>query len=87
MWRRYFHENPEILNTVKAQKPILWAEILFKITQRHLQVMIDSTVIICDHSDHVTAKVDRGEPVQVVRMVMNPPCVLLFTFLWDILPF
>ena len=38
--------------------------------QKHLQVMFDSTVIICDHSDHVTAKVDRGEPVQVVRMVI-----------------
>ena len=42
----------------------------FKMIQKHLQVMFDSTVIICDHSDHVTAKVDRGEPVQVVRMVI-----------------
>ena len=42
----------------------------FKMIQKHLQVMFDSTVIICDHSDHVTAKVDRDETVQVVRMVV-----------------
>ena len=38
--------------------------------QKHLQVMFDSTVIICDHSDHVTAKVDRDEPVQVIKMII-----------------
>ena len=49
----------------------------FKMIQKHLQVMFDSTVIICDHSDHVIAKVDRGEPVQVVRMVIW--CIIYFS--------
>ena len=31
--------------------------------------MFDSSVIMCDHSDDVTAKVERDEPIQVVRMV------------------
>ena len=42
----------------------------FKMIQKHLQVMLDGTIIICDHFGHVTAKVDREEPVQVVRMVI-----------------
>ena len=50
---------------------------LFKMIQKHLKVVFDSTDIICDHSDHVTAKVDRGEPVQVVRMVIQ--CIMSFS--------
>ena len=38
--------------------------------QNLFKVISDNTVIIFDHSDHVKAKVDRGEPVQVVRMVI-----------------
>ena len=49
----------------------------FQMIQKHLQVMFDSSVIICDHSDHVTAKVDRDEPVQVVRMVIW--CIIHFS--------
>ena len=49
----------------------------FKMVQKHLKVAFDSTVIMCDHSDHVTAKVDRGEPVQVVRMVIW--CIISFS--------
>ena len=30
----------------------------------------DSSVIICDHFDDLTVKVERGEPIQVVRMVI-----------------
>ena len=45
--------------------------------QKHLEIMFDDKVIIFDHSDHVTVKVDWSEPVQVVRMVIweffNPP--------------
>ena len=48
----------------------------FKIIQMHLQVIFDSKVIICDHSNHVKAKVDRDEPVQVVRMVQW--CIIYF---------
>ena len=43
---------------------------LFKMIQKNFKVTFDSIAIIFNHSDHVTAKVDRGEPVQVVRMVM-----------------
>ena len=32
--------------------------------------MFDSSVIMCDYSDDPTAKVERGEPIQVVRMVL-----------------
>ena len=42
----------------------------FKMIQKHFKVTFDSTAAIFDHSDHVTAKVDRGEPVQVIRMVI-----------------
>ena len=38
--------------------------------QKYVQVTFDSTVIIYDHSHHVTVKVDRSEPVQVIRMVI-----------------
>ena len=38
--------------------------------QKLFKDMFDSTEIISDHFDHVTAKVDRGEPVQVIKMVI-----------------
>ena len=41
---------------------------LFQMIQNLFKVISDSTVIILDHSDHVKVKVDRGEPVQVIRM-------------------
>ena len=41
---------------------------LFHMIQNLFKVISDSTVIIFDHSDHVKVKVDRGEPVQVIRM-------------------
>ena len=49
----------------------------FKIIQMHLQVIFDSKVIICDHSNHVKAKVDRDEPVQAVRMAIW--CIIYFS--------
>ena len=52
--------------------------------QKLVKDTFDSTAIIFDHSDQVTAKVDRDVPVQVIRMVMNPSGVVLFTFLWVI---
>ena len=45
---------------------------LFQMSQKLFKDMFDSTAIIFDHSDHVKVKVERGEPVQVIRMVMNP---------------
>ena len=57
---------------------------IFQMIQKLFKATFDSTEIIFDHSDHVTAKVDRGEPVQVIRMVMTPPNVVVFTLLWAI---
>ena len=42
----------------------------FQMIQKHFKVTFDSTVTIFNHSDHVTAKVDRDVPVQVIRMVI-----------------
>ena len=49
----------------------------FKMIQKHLQFIFNSTVIIFDHSNNVKAKVDWGEPVQVVRMVIW--CIIHFS--------
>ena len=43
---------------------------LFQMSQKLVKDTFDSTEIISDHSDHVKAKVDRGVPVQVIRMVI-----------------
>ena len=43
---------------------------LFQMIQKLFKIIFDSTVIIFDHHDLVKAKVDRGEPVQVIRMVI-----------------
>ena len=40
----------------------------FQMIQNLFKVISDSTVIIFDHPHHVKAKVDKGEPVQVIRM-------------------
>ena len=45
---------------------------LFQMIQKLFKVAFDRTVIIFDHYDHVKAKVDRGEPVQVIRMGITP---------------
>ena len=57
---------------------------LFQMSQKLSKDTFDSTAIIFDYSDHVKAKVERGEPVQVIRMVMNLSRVVLFTVLWVI---
>ena len=49
----------------------------FKMIRKHLQFIFNSTVIIFDHSNNVKAKVDWGEPVQVVRMVIW--CIIYFS--------
>ena len=46
------------------------AKKFFQMIQKLFKVAFDSTVIISDHYDHVKAKVDRGESVQVIRMVL-----------------
>ena len=40
--------------------------------QKLFKAMFDSTKIIFDHYDRVTAKVDWDEPVQVIKMVIWP---------------
>ena len=45
---------------------------LFQMVQKLFKITFGSTVIIFDHYDHVKAKVDRGEPVQVIRTGMTP---------------
>ena len=45
---------------------------VFQMIQRPFKITFDGIVIIFDHSDHVKAKVDRGEPAQVIRMGMTP---------------
>ena len=45
---------------------------LFQMIQKLFKVTFDSTVFIFDHYDHVTVKVDRDEPIQVIRMDMTP---------------
>ena len=42
----------------------------FEMIQKHFEIMFDKKIIIFDHSDNVTVKVDWSEPVQVVRMVI-----------------
>ena len=46
-------------------------ENFFQMIQKLFIATFDSKVIIFDHSDHVKAKVDRGEPVQVIRVVIR----------------
>ena len=46
---------------------------LFQMIQKLFKITFDSTVIIFDHYDHVKAKVDRDEPIQVITIVMTPP--------------
>ena len=43
---------------------------LFQMNQKLFKDMFDSTAIISEHSDHVTAKVDWDEPVQVIKMLI-----------------
>ena len=43
---------------------------LFQMNQKLFKDMFDSTAIISDDFDHVTSKVGRGEPVQVIKMVI-----------------
>ena len=43
---------------------------LFQMSQKLFKDMFDITAIIFDHSDHVKVKVERGEHVQVIRMII-----------------
>ena len=45
---------------------------LFQMIQTLFKITSDGTVIIFDHSDHLKAKVDWGEPAQVIKMGMTP---------------
>ena len=51
---------------------------LFQMIQKLFKVTFDRTVFIFDHYDHVTVKVDWGEPVQVIRMGMIPSGLVVF---------
>ena len=42
---------------------------LFHMIQKLFKITFDDTVIIFEHSDRVKAEVERGEPVQAIRMV------------------
>ena len=43
---------------------------LFQMIQKLFKIPFEGTIIKFDHYDHEKAKVDRGEPVQVIRMVI-----------------
>ena len=45
-------------------------KILFKIVQIVLKPTFDREDIIFHHSDHLKAKVERDEPIQVIRMLI-----------------
>ena len=45
---------------------------LFQMIQKLFKITFDSSVIIFDHYDRVTAKVDWDEPIQVIKMVIWP---------------
>ena len=51
---------------------------LFKIVQNVLKLTFDREDIIFHHSDHLKAKVERDEPIQVIRMVM---CCFIYFFI------
>ena len=70
MWRSNFYQNTENQNTIIASMDRKSPKNLFQVNQKLFKDMFDSTAIISDHSDHVKAKVDRGVPVQVIKMVI-----------------
>ena len=91
MWRSNFHQNTPNRNTIILQKSPLRIENRQKISFRWVRNLSktrltaqQSYLII---SNHVKAKVDRGVPVQVIRMAMTWSWVVLFTLLWAIWPF
>ena len=43
---------------------------LFQISQKHSKDTLDSIAFIFNYYDHVKGKVERGEPVQVIRMII-----------------
>ena len=53
----------------------------FEMIQKHLEIMFDNKVIIFDHFDDVTVKVDWSEPIQVIRMGMTPSGLVVFIHL------
>ena len=59
--------NPSKIASMDRKSP----KNLFQMGQKLVKDTFDSTAIISDHSDHVKAKVDRGVPVQVIRMAMT----------------
>ena len=65
-YRKSEYHNPSKIASMDRKSP----KNLFQMNQKLFKDMFDSTAIISDHFDHVTAKVDRGEPVQVIKMVI-----------------
>ena len=66
-YRKSEYHNPSKIASMDRKSP----KNLFQMGQKLVKDTFDSTAIIFDHSDHVTAKVDRDVPVQVIRMVMT----------------
>ena len=60
------YHNPSKIASMDWKSP----RNLFQMAQKLVKDTFDSTSIIFDHFDHVTAKVDRDVPVQVIRMVI-----------------
>ena len=68
IFRKSEYHNPSQVASMDRKSP----QNLFQMSQKLFKDTFDSTVSIFDHSDHVKAKVDWSEPVQVIRMVMTP---------------
>ena len=66
-YRNSEYHNPSKIASMDRKLP----KNLFQMSQKLVKDPFDSTAIISDHSDHVKAKVDKGVPVQVIRMVMT----------------
>ena len=65
-YRKSEYNNPSKIASMDRKSP----KNLFYMNQKLFKDMFDSTAIISDHSDHVTSKVDQGELVQVIKMVI-----------------
>ena len=66
IFRKSEYHNPSQVTSMDKKSP----QNLFQMSQKLFKDSFDSTAIIFDHYDHVKAKMDRGEPVQVIRMVI-----------------
>ena len=68
-----FHQ---ICKNLDFEKSLLWVKTTFKMSENHFKtiqtlfkVVFNSIDIISDHSDHLWVKVERYQPVQVIKSV------------------